>query len=318
MNQTIEKIKMNISHVIVGKEKTVDLLITSLIAGGHVLLEDVPGMGKTVLAKALAKSMNMKFNRIQFTPDLLPSDVTGLSYFNQAESEFVFREGPVFTNLLLADEINRATPRTQSSLLECMGEGQVTVDGVTRVLERPFFVIATQNPVETLGCFPLPEAQMDRFLMKVSMGAMSKEHEREMIDRYICDEPLNSVEVVCDIDEIVQLQKEVREVFVHDDLRDYIVELVQGSRVGAVSGVNEAGMKEGISPRGTLALLRASQGYALVMGRDYVVPEDIKAVAVSVLAHRLICEEDDYSKKINRIEELLQKVAVPTEDWKRR
>ncbi len=318
MNQTIEKIKMNISHVIVGKEKTVDLLITSLIAGGHVLLEDVPGMGKTVLAKALAKSMNMKFNRIQFTPDLLPSDVTGLSYFNQAESEFVFREGPVFTNLLLADEINRATPRTQSSLLECMGEGQVTVDGVTRVLGRPFFVIATQNPVETLGCFPLPEAQMDRFLMKVSMGAMSKEHEREMIDRYICDEPLNSVEVVCDIDEIVQLQKEVREVFVHDDLRDYIVELVQGSRVGAVSGVNEAGMTEGISPRGTLALLRASQGYALVMGRDYVVPEDIKAVAVSVLAHRLICEEDDYSKKINRIEELLQKVAVPTEDWKRR
>ena len=318
MNQTIEKIKMNISHVIVGKEKTVDLLITSLIAGGHVLLEDVPGMGKTVLAKALAKSMNMKFNRIQFTPDLLPSDVTGLSYFNQAESEFVFREGPVFTNLLLADEINRATPRTQSRLLESMGEGQVTVDGVTRVLERPFFVIATQNPVETLGCFPLPEAQMDRFLMKVSMGAMSKEHEREMIDRYICDEPLNSVEVVCDIDEIVQLQKEVREVFVHDDLRDYIVELVQGSRVGAVSGVNEAGMTEGISPRGTLALLRASQGYALVMGRDYVVPEDIKAVAVSVLAHRLICEEDDYSKKINRIEELLQKVAVPTEDWKRR
>lgn len=318
MNRVIENIKTNISKVIVGKERTVDLLITSLIAGGHVLLEDVPGMGKTVLAKALAKSMNMKFNRIQFTPDLLPSDVTGLSYFNQAESEFVFREGPVFTNLLLADEINRATPRTQSSLLECMGEGQVTVDGVTRVLERPFFVIATQNPVETLGCFPLPEAQMDRFLMKVSMGAMSKEHEREMIDRYICDEPLNSVEVVCDIDEIVQLQKEVREVFVHDDLRDYIVELVQGSRVGAVSGVNEAGMTEGISPRGTLALLRASQGYALVMGRDYVVPEDIKAVAVSVLAHRLICEEDDYSKKINRIEELLQKVAVPTEDWKRR
>lgn len=318
MNRVIENIKTNISKVIVGKEKTVDLLITSLIAGGHVLLEDVPGMGKTVLAKAFAKSMNMKFNRIQFTPDLLPSDVTGLSYFNQAESEFVFREGPVFTNLLLADEINRATPRTQSSLLECMGEGQVTVDGVTRVLERPFFVIATQNPVETLGCFPLPEAQMDRFLMKVSMGSMSKEHEREMIDRYICDEPLNSVEVVCDIDEIVQLQKEVREVFVHDDLRDYIVELVQGSRVGTASGVNEAGMTEGISPRGTLALLRASQGYALVMGRDYVVPEDIKAVAVSVLAHRLICEEDDYSKKINRIEALLQKVAVPTEDWKRR
>lgn len=167
------------------------------------MLEDVPGMGKTVLAKALAKSMNMKFSRIQFTPDLLPSDVTGLSYFNQEKGMFVFREGPVFTNLQLADEINRATPRTQSSLLECMGEGQVTVDGTTRALETPFFVLATQNPVETLGCFPLPEAQMDRFLMKISMGSMSKAEEREMIDRYICDEPLQHIDPVCGIEEII-------------------------------------------------------------------------------------------------------------------
>jgi len=317
MNATITNIKENISKVIIGKEATVDLLLTSLIAGGHVLLEDVPGMGKTVLAKTLAKSMNMKFSRIQFTPDLLPSDVTGLSYYNQEKGAFVFREGPVFTNLLLADEINRATPRTQSSLLECMGERQVTVDGETRVLNNPFFVIATQNPVETLGCFPLPEAQMDRFLMKISMGAMSKAEELEMIDRYICEEPLQSVEAVCSADDIRKLQDECRNIFVHNDLRNYIVELVQASRSGTGAGTGRPGMEEGISPRGTLALLRASQGYALVQGRDYVVPEDIKAVAVPVLAHRLICEEDDYRRKVSRVHNLLQTVAVPTEDWKR-
>lgn len=317
MNATITNIKENISKVIVGKESTVDLLLTSLIAGGHVLLEDVPGMGKTVLAKTLAKSMNMKFSRIQFTPDLLPSDVTGLSYYNQEKGAFVFREGPVFTNLLLADEINRATPRTQSSLLECMGERQVTVDGETRELSTPFFVIATQNPVETLGCFPLPEAQMDRFLMKISMGAMSKAEELEMIDRYICEEPLQSVEAVCSADDIRKLQDECRNIFVHNDLRNYIVELVQASRSGTGAGTGRPGMEEGISPRGTLALLRASQGYALVQGRDYVVPEDIKAVAVPVLAHRLICEEDDYRRKVSRVHNLLQTVAVPTEDWKR-
>lgn len=317
MNDTIIKIKKNISKVMIGKEETVDLLLTSLIAGGHVLLEDVPGMGKTVLAKALAKSMNMKFNRIQFTPDLLPSDVTGLSYFNQEKGMFVFREGPVFTNLLLADEINRATPRTQSSLLECMGEGQVTVDGTTRALETPFFVLATQNPVETLGCFPLPEAQMDRFLMKISMGSMSKAEEREMIDRYICDEPLQHIDPVCGIEEIITLQKSSRNIFVHPDLRNYIVELIQSSRTGTSGSAGAPAMIEGISPRGTLALLRASQGYALVQGRDYVVPEDIKAVAVPVLAHRLICEEDDDRKKSQRIQVLLESVAVPTEDWKR-
>ncbi len=317
MNPTITNIKTNISKVIIGKEETVDLLLTSLIAGGHVLLEDVPGMGKTVLAKTLAKSMSMKFSRIQFTPDLLPSDVTGLSYYNQEKGGFIFREGPVFTNLLLADEINRATPRTQSSLLECMGERQVTVDGETRELATPFFVIATQNPVETLGCFPLPEAQMDRFLMKISMGAMSKAEELEMIDRYICDEPLQSIEAVCSADDIRKLQEECRNIFVHKDLRNYIVELVQASRSGTGAGMGRPGMAEGISPRGTLALLHASQGYALVQGRDYVVPEDIKAVAVPVLAHRLICEEDDYRRKASKIQSLLQTVAVPTEDWKR-
>lgn len=317
MNTTIANIKENISKVIIGKEETVDLLLTALISGGHVLLEDVPGMGKTVLAKTLAKSMNMKFGRIQFTPDLLPSDVTGLSYYNQEKGMFTFREGPVFTNILLADEINRATPRTQSSLLECMGEGQVTVDGDTRDLERPFFVIATQNPVETLGCFPLPEAQMDRFMMKISMGTMRKNEEREMIDRYIGDEPLQTISPVCGVEEIGKLQEECRNIFVHNDLRNYIVDLIQASRVGGIEGVAGMAMAEGVSPRGTLSLLRASQGYALIQGRDYVVPEDIKAVAVPVLAHRLLSESDDYRQKVKRIQGLLQFVAVPTEDWKR-
>ena len=317
MNPTVTKIKENIAKVIIGKKDTVDLLLTSLVAGGHVLLEDVPGMGKTVLAKTLAKSMSMQFSRIQFTPDLLPSDVTGLSYYNQEKGEFVFRKGPVFTNLLLADEINRATPRTQSSLLECMSERQVTVDGDTRILTTPFFVIATQNPVETLGCFPLPEAQMDRFLMKISMGSMKKEEEREMLDRYICDEPILSIESVCSDEDIRRLQEECRNIIVHSDLRNYIVDLVQMSRTGEGRGMGQAAVQEGISPRGTLALLRASQGYALVQGRDYVVPEDIKEVAVPVLAHRLICEEDDYKRKADRIQRLLQTVGVPTEDWKR-
>lgn len=314
MNETITAIKENIAKVMIGKEQTVDLLLTALIAGGHVLLEDVPGMGKTVLAKALSRSMDMQFGRIQFTPDLLPSDVTGLSYYNQEQGKFVFRKGPVFTNLLLADEINRATPRTQSSLLECMGEGQVTVDGDTRNLEQPFFVIATQNPVETLGCFPLPEAQMDRFMMKISMGKMQKQEEREMIDRYICDEPLQNISPVCGVEEISKLQQECRNVFVHNDLRNYMVELVQASRSGSTEGM---AMRHGVSPRGTLSLLRGSQGYALVQGRDYVVPEDIKAVAVPVLAHRLLMETDDYRQKVTYIQGLLQSVAVPTEDWKR-
>ena len=317
MNQTITAIKENISKVMIGKEETVDLLLTALVAGGHVLLEDVPGMGKTVLAKSLARSMDMQFGRIQFTPDLLPSDVTGLSYYNQEQGKFVFREGPVFTNLLLADEINRATPRTQSSLLECMGEGQVTVDGDTRNLGQPFFVIATQNPVETLGCFPLPEAQMDRFMMKISMGKMQKQEEREMIDRYICDEPLENIKAVCGVEEIGKLQQECRTVFVHNDIRNYIVELVQTSRSGGTAGTDGMAMRQGISPRGTLSFLRASQGYALVQGRDYVVPEDIKTVAVPVLAHRLLMETDDYRQKVTCIQGLLQSVAVPTEDWKR-
>lgn len=319
MNNLFVRIKENVSKVIIGKEHITELLLTALAAGGHVLLEDLPGTGKTVLAKSLARSMDFSFTRIQFTPDLLPSDVTGLSYYNQEKGTFVFKEGPVFTNILLADEINRATPRTQSSLLECMGEGQVTVDGTTRSLGVPFFVIATQNPVETLGCYPLPEAQMDRFLMQISMGSLSEEEERQMIDRYINDQPLKNIQPVCTIQEAAALQQECRKIHVHEDLRKYIVSLVQGTRKYGSSS-RESRMRsitEGVSPRGTLALLRASQGYAMVQGRNFVVPEDIKTLAVPVLAHRMISETAYAQQKEAIIHRLLNSVPLPTEDWTR-
>lgn len=310
MQIILSKIKENISKVIIGKENLTELILASLVARGHVLLEDVPGTGKTMLAKSLAKSMGLHFNRIQFTPDLLPSDVTGLSYFNQEEGKFVFREGPVFSNLLLADEINRATPRTQSSLLECMAEYQVTVDGVTRKLAPPFFVIATQNPVETLGCFPLPEAQMDRFLMKLTMGSLTKAEELTMMERYIHNEPLEKMSSICSLEDIIAIQKKCREIYVHNDLQKYMIDLIHATR--------KNGAGTGVSPRGTLALLRASQGYALVSGREFVVPEDIKKVAVPVLAHRLLLEYSNEEQKVATIEGLLDSIPVPTEDWDKR
>ena len=313
MNPLLQKIRDNVGEVIVGKESVIELLLAAFAAGGHVLLEDVPGTGKTVLARSLAASMALDFGRIQFTPDLLPSDVTGLNYYNQEQGKFVFRAGPVFSNLLLADEINRVTPRTQSALLECMGEGQVTVDGETRKMPSPFFVIATQNPVETLGCFPLPEAQLDRFLMKIRMGDMSSDEERRMIDRFITDEPLAALKPVASKEEIAGLRDECRKIRVHGDLRDYIVALIQATRRGS-----DANFREGVSPRGTLALLRASQGFAMVKGRDYVVPEDIKAVAVPVMAHRLITENAGDADRETRIRELLSRVPLPTEDWSSR
>ena len=307
-NEVLRRIQDNVAKVMIGKEEVTKLLLASLAAGGHVLLEDVPGTGKTVLAKTLAKSMGCQFDRVQFTPDLLPTDVTGLSFFNQEKGCFTFQEGPVFTNVLLADEINRATPRTQSSLLECMAERQVTVDGVTRALSAPFFVIATQNPIETIGCFPLPEAQLDRFIMKLYMGSLDAQQEIQMLERFMDAQPLAQIEPVTNAEEIAQLQEECCHVYVHPDLIEYMVNLVQATRRNST----------GVSPRGTLALLRASQGYAMVEGRDYVVPEDIKTVAVPVLAHRLITETEDETAKASKIQNLLNSVALPTEDWSRR
>ena len=312
METGISAVLKNIEKVLIGQEHTARLLLTALLSGGHALVEDVPGMGKTVLARSLAKSVGVSFGRIQFTPDLLPSDVTGLNFFDQKKSEFVFSPGPVFCNILLADEINRATPRTQSSLLECMAEGQVTIDGVTRRLEAPFFVIATQNPVETLGTYPLPEAQLDRFLLRISMEPPTKEQEVAILERFREQEPLETLEPVCSGEEILALQQKVRKNYVNKSLLEYMAAVSQASR-------SFRNVELGISPRGPLALLRASQAYALIQGRDFVTPEDVKAVAAPVLAHRLTVSGGAGSVQAQKqtVEELLRSVPVPTEKWEK-
>lgn len=300
----------NLSKVIVGHSDTQMLIITALIAGGNVLLEDVPGTGKTVMAKSLATSIDASFSRVQFTPDLLPSDITGINYYNQKQAEFIFREGPVFTNILLADEINRATPRTQSSLLECMEEKQVTVDGITRKLNAPFFVIATQNPVETSGTFPLPEAQLDRFMMKLNMGFPTINEEIDIINRFYSENPLITLSSVCSANELSTMQDLIHKAFIHPVLKKYIVEIINSTR-------NSNSILLGVSPRGTLAFVRALQAYAAINGRGYVTPEDIKLLAVPVLAHRLVMTNSfgNTNSSVEAIKNILDTVAVPTEDF---
>lgn len=309
----IRAVRENMGKVLVGKEQVIDLVLTALAAGGHVLLEDVPGTGKTMLVKSLARSLDTSFGRIQFTPDLLPSDITGMNYFNQKQGEFVFRQGPVFANIILADEINRATPRTQASLLECMEERQVTVDGVTRKLSEPFFVIATQNPLETTGTFPLPEAQLDRFFMKLSMGLPSQQEELDILNRFLKGQPYEELETVCTGEEVCKTREEIKKVYVHPQLLEYITGLVQATR-------ESREIISGVSPRGTLALLHGCQAYAWIQGRTYVVPEDIQAVAVPVMAHRLVLSRG-YGSTVSgeeQIRAILEQVKVPTEEWERR
>lgn len=300
------KVVENVSKVIIGKEKEIELIIVSFLARGHVLLEDIPGMGKTMMIKAFSKTINLPFKRIQFTPDLLPSDITGINYYNQKISDFQFRPGPLFSNIILADEINRATPRTQSSLLEAMEERQVTADGETRMLNTPFMVLATQNPVESYGTFPLPEAQLDRFFMRIKLGYPTKEEEKLIIRNNISN-PLDKIDPVISKDELDYLFDNVSNVSIEEDVMDYLVNIVNETR-------NKESIALGISPRGSIALFKASQVYAAINGRDYILPEDIKEMAPYVLNHRIIARGiKSVEDSIKLINEIIEGVEVPLE-----
>jgi MoxR-like ATPase len=301
-----EKIVANVERVIVGKHAEVRLALVALLCRGHLLIEDVPGTGKTMLAKAIARSLGCSFRRIQFTPDLLPSDVTGLSIFNQKTTEFEFRPGPIMAQVVLADEINRATPKTQSSLLECMEERQATIDGTTYPMPDPFIVIATQNPIEYEGTFALPEAQLDRFMLRIRLGYPAPIEEIVILDEQKRTHPLEEIEVVCSVDELRELQAAVREIYVDSTVSDYIVRVVNGTR-------SHPDVYLGASPRGSLALYRAGQAMAALLGRDYVIPDDIKLLAEPALAHRLIIKTSSSIHDVQPgqvVRELLDTTAV--------
>ena len=307
--EVIDSILANVEKVIVGKREVIKLMIAGLLSRGHILIEDIPGMGKTMLVRALAKSINADFKRIQFTPDLLPSDITGVSIYNQQTAHFEFRPGPIFANIVLADEINRTTPRTQSGLLESMQEYSVTVDGKTHKLPDPFFVIATQNPIEFYGTYPLPEAQLDRFIMRFSMGYISEEAEVQLLENRLFKDPIDDLKPMITLLDILGLMAAVNSVDVNRDILIYIVKIIEATR-------NHPDIKLGSSPRGSLSLMHLAKSYAILNNRDYVTPSDVKTVAESSLNHRIILNASSLVKGIKAqevIKEIVDKIPVPVE-----
>lgn len=307
ISKLAEKLRENISRVIVGKEEQIELVLTAMLCGGHVLLEDVPGTGKTTMAKSLAKSLSCDFSRIQFTPDLLPSDVTGARIYDQNSGSFSFVKGPAFTNIMLADEINRATPRTQSALLECMEERQITEGGVTYILEDPFLVIATQNPVESQGTFPLPEAQLDRFLMRLSLGYPNHDESVQLLQRFLNSQPLSKIESIATREELRAAAVLCGQCHVSEDIMGYMASLCEAAR-------DPEKVRLGPSPRALLALMRACQAYAAIRNRDFVIPDDVKTLAIPVLAHRILVRGLSYQNTAESfLRTLLDKIPAPTE-----
>lgn len=308
-HQKLETILRNIEHVMIGKRNVAELSVVALLAQGHILLEDVPGVGKTMMVRALAKSVGANFTRIQFTPDLLPSDVIGVSIYNPKEMEFQFRPGPIMGNIILADEINRTSPKTQSALLEGMEEGSVTVDGITRSLEKPFFVMATQNPIEYEGTYPLPEAQLDRFLLKMKMGYPTAQEEMEVLNRIQYSPPIDKLEPVISLEELIQLQREVSDIVVDDTIKSYIVDLAGKTRA-------HANVYLGASPRGSIALMKACQAYAMLHGRDFVLPDDVQFLAPYIFSHRIILKSEAKYEGIQPedvIERIVSRTRVPVQ-----
>ena len=303
-----KKVVSNCAKVIVGKEDVIEKVLVCFLCSGHVLLEDKPGTGKTMLLRAFARTVGGDFKRVQFTPDLLPSDLTGINFYNQKSGDFEFRPGPLFTNFVLADEINRATPRTQSALLEAMEEKQITVDGVTHRLVEPFMVLATQNPLESFGTFPLPDAQMDRFFMRLSLGYMNRAQELEVLSRPSSQQVLDQLQTVVTPEETVYVRTAYREVAVSDDVKNYLMDIVEATRT-------QGGFVMGVSTRGALALYRAAQAFAALQGRDYVIPEDIKGLAPAVLSHRVVLGSGmNADAAAHRLRKLLSEITVPLEN----